>query len=65
MKLRCYNIKLDFDNNGARKPDAKAKDIPFTSVHDLNGGVYISPPDLEKIKVWLSDSRDWARNHCQ
>jgi len=65
MKLRCYNIKDDFTNDGIRKPDAKAKDIPISSIHNLNGGIYASPSDFEKIKVWLADLRSYSERHCK
>jgi hypothetical protein len=65
MKLRCYNIKLDFNDDGTRKPGAIPSDIKIKSVHDLNGGIYFSPGDFEKLKVWLSDMREYAKEHCQ
>ena len=64
-KLRCYNIKNDFNDDGTRKPDAQPVNKKISSLNDLNGGIYVSPADFEKFKVWLGDSRDWISNHCQ
>lgn len=65
MKLRCYNIKTDFNDDGTRKADAQAKEIKISSIQDLNAGIYFSPKDFEKIKVWLADMRDWSESHCK
>lgn len=65
MKLRCYNIKDDFTEEGVLKDGAVAKEPIFSSIQDLNGGIYFSPKDFEKIKVWLSDMRDWSKDHCR
>lgn len=64
MKLRCYNIKTDFTDDGVKKPDAKAQVIAIKSIDDLNAGIYFSPKDFEKIKVWIGDMRDWSKAHC-
>jgi hypothetical protein len=65
MKLRCYNIKRDFNDDGTRKPNVQPSEIKIQSIHDLNGGIYFSPSDFEKLKVWLGDMRDWSKEHCQ
>ena len=63
-KLRCYNIKTDFDNDGVLIPGVKPKIIPFV-LHDLNGGIFFSAQDFEKVKVWIADMRAWSKSHCQ
>lgn len=64
LKLRCYNIKSDFDENGVMHPNAQPKTVHIEGLSSLNGGVYFSPGDLEKLKVWLGDLRNWSKNHC-
>jgi hypothetical protein len=63
-KLRCYNLKSDYSDQGTLKPEAKPMIYPLKSVSDLNGWVCIDPKSLEKLKVYLGDLRDYSANHC-
>jgi hypothetical protein len=63
--LRCYNIKNDYSNDGTLDPKAKPVIIPLSGLNDLNAGLYFSPLDLEKLKVWIGDMRNWAKAHCK
>lgn len=71
QRLEGYNVKKDYDENGARKPDAtlKLKELP-NGLLDLNGAVCFLPPSegdegIKGVKTWIADARDWAREHCK
>jgi uncharacterized protein YigE (DUF2233 family) len=64
-KLRCYNIKNNYTNDGTLKDGATPTVKPIANLMSLNGGIYFSPADFEKLKVWLQDMRDYAKEHCQ
>lgn len=64
-KLRCYNIKHDYTSEGVLKSDATPDIRPVDGLMALNGGIYFSPKDFEKLKVWLADMRKYAQEHCQ
>lgn len=64
-KLHCYNLKKDYSNDGTLLANSVAKDKPISSLQDLNAGIYFSPTDVEKVKVWISDMRAWAKDHCK
>ena len=64
MNLRCYNIKKDFDDSGVRtghQPSVQK----ISSIQQLNGGIYVSPKDFEKLKVYIQDLRDYSKEYCQ
>lgn len=63
--LRCYNIRKDYNNDGILDANAKPVIVPLSGLNDLNAGAYLSPLDLEKVKVWLGDLRTWAKDHCK
>lgn len=65
MKLRCYNTKFDYSDDGTLKPEAKPTEYPLKSVNDLNAWVCMDPLSLGKFKVYLGDLRDFAREHCR
>lgn len=65
MKLRCYNLKADYSDEGTLRPDATPKEFPLKSLNDLNAWVCMDPLSLEKFKVYMGDLRDYARDHCQ
>lgn len=64
MKLRCYNIKSDYSDEGVLKPEAKPTEFPLKSLNDLNAWVCMDPASLEKFKVYMGDLRDYAKLHC-
>lgn len=65
MKLRCYNLKSDYDQNGSLNPGAKPQEYPLKSINDLNAWVCMDPASLEKMKIYMGDLRDYAKAHCQ
>lgn len=64
-KLRCYNLRDDYTNEGTLKPDVKPLEHPLKSIKELNGWVCMDPNSLEKMKVYMGDLRDYAREHCK
>lgn len=65
MKLRCYNIKADYSDEGTLKPDAKPTEFALKSLNDLNAWVCMDPLSLEKFKVYMGDLRDYAKENCR
>lgn len=63
--LRCYNILKDYSNDGTLNANAKPTLVPISGLNDLNAGIYFSPIDVEKLKVWIGDMRSWAKEHCK
>jgi len=70
-QIEGYNVKTDYDDNGVRLPDAKKVIHPLPNgLRDLNGAICFLPPrdgddGIKGMKVWLSDSRKWAQQHCK
>jgi hypothetical protein len=64
-KMLCYNLKKDYDEDGTLKAGAEPLEKKDVSLQSLTGGLYFSSEDTKKIKVWLQDMRDYAKNHCQ
>jgi hypothetical protein len=62
--LRCYNVRNDYTNEGILKNDAVPDIRPVQGLMSLNGGIYFSPQDFEKLKIWLADMRKYAQEHC-
>ena len=65
MQLRCYNLKSDFDRNGVLKDSAQPMIKPIKSVIDLNAGVYVTPSDFEKIKVYVREMKAYYDKNCK
>jgi hypothetical protein len=57
-KLRCRNIKTDYNDDGTVIAGSKPVEIKINSLMDLNAGVFVSAKDFEKVKVWIGDLRD-------
>ncbi|CAK0739639.1 hypothetical protein CCP2SC5_1020022 [Azospirillaceae bacterium] len=64
MKLRCYNVKDDYTDDGTLKPDAKPTEHQIHSLSDMNAWVCMDPTSLGKFKTYLADLRDYAKDHC-
>lgn len=63
-KLRCYNLKEDYTSDGELKPGSKPEEYPLKSISELNAWVCMDPASLEKLKVYMGDLRNYAKNHC-
>ena len=63
--LRCYNLKIDYDETGTMKPDAKPTIKPIASFMDLNAGIYVSPKDFKEIKKWIGELRNYYDKECR
>lgn len=66
---RGYNVRTDYDDSGIRKPGATPV-TQATSLTDLNGALCFLPQSknddgINGIKIWLGDSRNWAKEHCK
>jgi len=57
MKIRGYNIRKDFNDDGSRKKNATPREIVVESCQDLNGYMMQSPADFEKSLVYLKQMR--------
>ena len=63
--LTCFNIKRDYNDDGSLKADAKPVKKLIKTPQSLNAGKYISKEDWPAFQVWIQDTRDWAKGHCQ
>lgn len=64
-KLRCYNLKSDYNDDGTRRPDAKPYEIFISELKDLQGWTCVDPKSLENLKVFIADMRDEIQRRCQ
>jgi hypothetical protein len=70
-RLEGFNVKTDYDSNGARKPDAELKYRALPNgIKSMNGAICFMPPlgedeGIKGIKRWLTETRLWAKEHCQ
>lgn len=53
----CYNLKLDYDNSGKRKPDAQPHFKPATTINDLNRNICTDPEGFGNLKAYINELR--------
>lgn len=74
-RLEGYNMHDDYGADGVLIAGAQKKIKPLPNgILDLNGAVCFLPtkPDdalgdqgIKGVKIWISDSRAWAKDHCE
>jgi hypothetical protein len=64
-ELRCYDLHDDFDDNGALKKTAQPKIQAVQDLTQLNAGIYLSPTDFKKVKLYLTDLKKAYEAKCK
>jgi hypothetical protein len=54
---RCYNLLTDYDANGIRLPGAKPKDVPLSSIKELNGALTFDATSQKELKRFMDETR--------
>lgn len=53
---RCYNLLKDYDKDGTRLPDAKPKDVPISTLADINGNLVFDALGQKEVKRFINQS---------
>ena len=51
---KCYNLKADYNQDGSRKPSAKARFYPLPDVSAIDSNVCADPKSFEALKAYFN-----------
>ena len=60
--LKCYNLSVDYDDNGNIYKSAQPKFFRAETVEDLNKGIWMSNHDWTEVKLWIQKIRKAYEN---
>lgn len=60
-----YNMLRDYDNDGVLRPGAQPTVIPLGDIKDLKGWYCTDEKGFKRLKVYLGNVRNYAKEHCR